>query len=269
MHSIETATASVVFSEPLTDVIWRKAVREGESTASVFGLTEKSGVSALQLTIAQQRLPAPMPMQPQAPQAIRLSRSLFDEETEQRSLVEILSIGKLDIAYYTTAYTRWAAFSDRLKSLFIAPLPIALEAVRPQSLRLEYKDSFRYMGEGAPIAETLLRHGSPLIAPHAFAQPELWHSHTGMFERSNQSDQRLIQLNIDANEIWAENEARPARVVSILTAVQENFFPTPEDTSWPSSESLIAIFDSMHERSTEVFRSVVSDEIGRRIGLIS
>jgi uncharacterized protein (TIGR04255 family) len=269
-HSIETVTASVVFTEALTDVFWRKAVREGESNANALGLTEKSSVSSIQFAIGQ-GLPAPVPapMQPQAPQAIRLSRSLFVEGTEQRFVAETLSIGKLDIAYYTSTYTRWAAFFDRLRSLFTMPLPIALEAVRPQSLRLEYKDSFRYTGEGTPIAETLLREKSPLIAPHVFTQPELFHSHTGMFERSNQSDQRLIQLNIDANEVWVQNEQRQARAVSIMTAVQENFFPRPEDSSWPSADALIGIFDSMHERSSEIFRSVVSDEIGRRIGSIT
>jgi hypothetical protein len=55
MHSIESATASVVFAELLTDVLWRKMVRESEATANALGLTEKTGVSSFQFTIGGQQ----------------------------------------------------------------------------------------------------------------------------------------------------------------------------------------------------------------------
>ncbi len=271
IHSIESATASTNFTEPLTDVLWRKAVREGESKSGALGLTEKSLVNAFQLAFGPGGAVPPLsvPIAPPSPNAARFLRSTLDESSQQRIIIEALSVGKTDITYQTTTYTRWQSLFERLKSLFEVPLSVALEGVRPANVRLEYKDSFRFFGEGVPFAVDLLRDKSPLIAPHVFTRPELWHSHTGMFEKSEQSDQRLVQVNIDANDM-PQPEGKPFRVISITTAIQENFFQNrEEESSWPTSEMLIKMFDPMHKRCSEIFKTLITDKMAKRIGLMS
>ncbi|MDA9537768.1 hypothetical protein ACM41_16690 [Bradyrhizobium sp. CCBAU 21362] len=197
---------------------------------------------------------------------IRFYRSNAEEDSNQFFPAETLSIGKGSIVYHTKAYTRWEAFASQLQSLLTEPLGIALEAVYLSNLRLEYRDVFRHSPEGPALASTLLRAGSDLLAPHIFSREALFHSHTGFFEDGPDCDQRLIQVNVDANEI-IENDV-PGRVISIMTAVQDNFHPDLELERSRGSSAAISNFNSMHVRSAEVFRSVISDEIATRVGMI-
>ncbi|UPJ49891.1 TIGR04255 family protein [Bradyrhizobium sp. 200] len=269
MHAIESATAIVNFSEPLTDVVWRKAVREGESKSSSLGLNKRAALNAVQFAFGGGGAVALPPISiaaPQGPSAVQFGRSILDEASRQEIIMEALSVARSEITYQTSAYTRWASFFERLSALASTPLSLALDAVRPANVRLEYKDMFRFEGDDAPLANGLLRQESALITPHAFTQPELWHSHTGMFERSDSSDRRLVQVNVDANE-QHQADGKTIRIISIVTAIQENFFPTREESSWPDAHALIEMFGQMHIRSTDIFRSIITDEMAKRIGL--
>jgi len=272
-HSIESVSASVNFAEPLTEIIWRKAVREVEAKAGAMGLSERDAVNAFQIAIGANAIGLASPSidigqigLPSQIESVRIARSHIDEASGQKRAAESISIGRQVITYQSTTYTRWAAYSERLNELFGAALDVSLGAVRPAVLRLEYKDSFRFDGAGEPLVSGFLKDVSPLIAKHVFDKTDLWHSHTGFFEKSDRSDQRLIQINLDANNVVHVAQRETARLVNIMTAVQENFHAWPEDKEITAGE-LLGIFESMHQRCTEVFREVVSPETAKRIGL--
>ena len=197
---------------------------------------------------------------------IRFYRTSAEEDSNRLFPDETLSIGKGAIAYHTKAYTRWEAFAIQLRSLLTEPLGIALETVYLSNLRLEYRDVFKHSSGGPALASTLLRAGSDLLAPHIFSREPLFHSHTGFFEDGPDSDQRLIQVNVDANEIIENNERR--RIVCLRPGGRETFIPDLGQEPARRSSSAISNFNSMHTRSAEVFRSVISDEIATRVGII-
>jgi uncharacterized protein (TIGR04255 family) len=200
--------------------------------------------------------------------AIRFYRSASDEQSNRLVPAETLTIAKGVLLYHTTAYTRWEAISPQLRLMLTEPLAIALEAVYVGSLRLEYKDVFKHMtGQSAPLVTSLLRPDCDLLAPHIYRREQLFHSHTGFFEPCDGCDQRLIQANVDANDLVENNE--PVRCISIMTAVQDQFFPVLESERNRSSLEFLSRFDLLHTRCGELFKSIVTDEIAERVGLES
>lgn len=266
-HSIELAAAAVNFAEPLTEVVWRKAVREAEAVAKAAGLSEKSAMNSVQFTIG----PGAPTTTPAAVEAMNFVRSAAIETPVgiQKAAVETLSVARAGLTYQSAAYTRWEAFNERIQMLLRSPLRSALYAVSTANLRLEYRDSFRFRGEGAPRADGLLNRESSLISPHVFETTELWHSHTGFFEKADGSD-RLVQINIDSNLSARLGEKEPFRTVSITTAVQNNLNPpTPEALDNDSDQAILQLrmFDSLHARSIDLFTQIVTNEAAARVGI--
>ena len=236
-----------------------------------MGLSEREAFNSYQIAIGAGLAPKSIDLgqigRPPQIEALRLSRTHIDEASGAKRAAESIAIGKRAITYQSTTYTRWAVYSERMNELFGAALDVSLGAVRPAVLRLEYKDSFRYDGEGEPLVGGFLKDDLPLIAKHVFDKTDLWHSHTGFFEKSDKSAQRLVQINLDSNNVIDVAQGRKAsRLVNIMTAVQENFDAWPEDSEVTGRE-LLGIFESMHQRCTDVFREVVSPETAKRIGL--
>ncbi|MGY3036147.1 uncharacterized protein (TIGR04255 family) [Bradyrhizobium sp. USDA 4354] len=267
-HSIEGASAAINFAEPLTEVLWRRVVREAESRASACGLTARSQLkTGLHLRFSPGAFGVAPPAPQLEPDAVRFYRNTTEEEADPQFVAETLTVAKAYLLYHTATYTRWAAFSSQLRSMLSEPLGIALQAVQVGSLRLEYRDVFRrpFDGEIAPAALDLLRAGSDLLAPHIYNRAEMFHSHTGFFEVSDVADQRLIQVNVDATD--AADSDNQVRSVSIMTAVQDNFFAQSEVEQPRSALDLISNFESMHQRSTSLFKSIISDEVAQRVGI--
>jgi hypothetical protein len=275
-HSIEIAAVQVTFSEPLTDLAWRKVVRGAEASCKAAGLTEKLPINSIQFTIGAQGAAAQTT--PAAVEGMLFKRSVTVEasptEGAQNSssvvIAESFTVSRSGLNYQTTVYTRWGAFFDRMSLLVRPALREALHAVRTASLRLEYKDSFRFHGTQAPLAAELLNQKSDLIAPHVFLNEKLWHSHTGFFEDAEGCEARLVQINIDANMMKSITDAEPFRTVNIMTAVQNNLrSPSEEDLDNEEDQVRLqlAMFDSLHLRSISLFKEIVSSEAAVRVGM--
>jgi len=270
-HSIEVAAAAINFNEALTEVSWRKTVRDAEAVCRTAGLTEKSAMNSVQITIGPGG--APSPSTPPVVDAMVFQRSAAVDVAGlgmQKVMLESFAVSRGGLNYQTAAYTRWEAFYGRLKSLMRSPLHGALHVVRTANLRLEYKDSFRFVGDGPPLAGDLLNKTSPLIASHVFNNEKLWHSHTGFFEDADGCEARLVQINIDAGSASKLGETSQFRSVSILTAVQNNFEQGEAealDNEDDKATFQLGMFDSLHLRSIELFRQIVSAEAAVRVGI--
>jgi hypothetical protein len=269
-HSIEVVSAAVNFSEALTEVAWKKVVRDAEGVCRAAGLLEKSAVNTVQIMIGTSPEAAP----PQAIDGMLFMRSQAVNVPGggiQRKALEALSVNRTGLNFQSTVYSRWDAFFERLKLMVRPPLRGALRSVGVLNLRLEYRDGFRFVGKGQPLAMTLLNEKSDLIAPHVFRNERLWHSHTGFFEDAPGCKERLVQINVDAN--IAHQLGRlddPFRTVTISTAAQNNLDPASAETLDNEEElanSQMSMFDSLHIRSIELFKNIVSPEMASRVGI--
>ncbi|HEV7880227.1 TIGR04255 family protein [Bradyrhizobium sp.] len=269
-HSIEVAAAAVNFSQPLTEVAWKKVVRDAEGVCKAAGLGEKSVVNAVQITIG---LPAgpPPPTTVDAMVFMRSQATNIPGGGLQRSALEALTVSREGLNFQTSVYTRWDAFFERIQLLLKPPLRSALHSIAVTNLRLEYKDVFRFVGEGKPIAEELLNTCSDLIAPHVFRNEKLWHSHTGFFEDALGCKERLVQINVDANFSATRGSTEPPfRAVTITTAVQNNLANASAealDNEDEIANSQILMFDSLHLRSKELFVKLISKQTASQVGI--
>lgn len=270
-HSIEMVAAQVNFSEQLTEMAWKRVVRDVEGSAKAAGLVEKSNLQGIEITINEgQGLPQGLPT---ALTGVRFMRTTAIETAVglQRKFQEALTINRTGLLLQSAVYSRWEAFADRINLLMRPALRGALHSVSVSNVRLEYKDAFRYEGEGPPIARTLLNESSNLIAPHVLDNEKLWHSHTGFFEDAPGCEQRLIQVNIDANQAF--DQLRPEasfRAVSITTAVQNNFATgaqEPVDNLEELATSQLTMFESLHDRAIQIFTNLVHPLIAQRVGI--
>ncbi|QOZ67145.1 hypothetical protein [Bradyrhizobium arachidis] len=274
-HSIEVVAASVNFLEPLTEVAWKKAVREAEAVCRAAGLNEKQVVNSLQFMVGPNQVPQTSAGAPTVEAMIfqRSAAVTIPGAGIQKRPLESLQIGRFGVIYQAMSYTAWEAFATRLEQLVRAPLRSALFSVGVANLRLEYKDNFRFAGAGKPVARALLNSESTLIVPHVFDNERLWHSHTGFFEAADGCKERLIQINIDANEMLAADQMnKPFRAISITTAVQNNLAETSSEALENEAElatSQLSMFGSMHDRSIGLFKEIVSADIAARVGLHS
>jgi hypothetical protein len=137
-HSIEVAAAAVNFTEPLTEIAWRKTVRDAEAVCRPAGLSEKSAMNVVQFTIGPVGAAPGVPLQIEA---IVFSRSAANDVPGiglQKVVLESLLVSRAGLNYQTTAYTRWETFQERLRSLMRSPLHGALHVVGTANLRLEY-----------------------------------------------------------------------------------------------------------------------------------
>jgi hypothetical protein len=252
----------------MNEVAWRKSLRDAEAASKAAGLTDRNVGLQFMVgpVIGQQQAPGPT-------EAIILSRPHMVKLSSgglQKVAAESLTVSRLNLIYQVTAYTRWSIFFEKLQQVLRPPLRSALHAVRTANLRLEYRDSFRFIGSDAPTSSDLLREGSPLIAPHVFKNSRLWHSHTGFLEEAEGCDSRLIQVNVDSNEAMNLGDPANFRIVGITTAVQNNLLRTSAD-ALDSEEALanyqLQMFVSMHERSKDIFKQLISDATAARVGL--
>lgn len=265
-HSIEVVSAAINFSEPLTEVSWKKVTRDADAIRKAAGLSET--MPAIQFMIGAPPSPA---TGPPVSATLFMSSKAIDVSGMPRAPLETLTIGRAGLALQTTVYTRWDAFFERMRMLLVPPLRAALRSTGILSLRLEYKDSFRFVGDGPPIAARLLNLKSGLIAPHVFENEQLWHSHTGFFEQAAGCKERLVQINIDAN-VSADTGTPDVsfRSVTITTAVQNNLTSGGSeslDNEEELANSQIAMFDSLHQRSKDLFRQIISNETASQVGI--
>jgi len=268
-HSIELVATALNFSEPLNDVAWKRVVRDSEGPARAAGLSEKANLQGFEITIGLPQQTAPAPLV--GVQFLRTTAVDSPAGSVQRKLQEAVLINKSGLIFQSAVYSRWEAYSSRIQLLLRPALRTALHSVGVANIRLEYKDSFRHLGDGKPLARTLLNPDSRLIAPHVFDNEQLWHSHTGFFESAPNCKERLIQVNIDSN--FGFDISRPQeqfRMVAITTGVQNNFDVSqsqPIENEEELANFYLAMVESLHGRAIEVFKNLVSSAIAVRIGL--
>ena len=277
-HAIRVAAAVINFSESLNEISWRRVVRAAEQKCIPAGLTNKATANVIQLVFGGGNL-AGAPLQIPSKEAdqvqsLSFQRTIVDELPSggvRNQIIEQVVIGRTALQYQTLAYTRWKDVEAQITGLLSPSLEIAVLSVPVANIRLEYHDAFTHRGDGVPNLRELLREGSPILACHIFERSDLWHSHTGFFETPEGGPKRLVQVNVDANEVMEPDAEGPRRTVSVMTAIQDNFRSdlSTADLENPleTATSYLSRFDSLHDRSKDVFSQVVSDLMADRIGL--
>jgi uncharacterized protein (TIGR04255 family) len=269
-HAIEVVGASVAFSEPLPDVLFKKVLRAAEAPADAAGLRGRMAVfNEFDVEMGMEGTRRFSPAKSTPGLSFRRMEPTGIDLPQNRATEELV-VERQAFTYRTFEYIRWGGFKRSLIALFRPPLAVALDAVAVQHIRLEYRDRFFFDGppqDAAPGA--LLRQGSEWISPHIFRRADAWHAHTGAFEPSEGAEQRLILIVIDATEMMPVGRPDGSRMrsVTIMTAGQDNFAVANAEADVQSADTFFGRLDSVHTLLKSLLSNILCDDMIDRIGL--
>jgi hypothetical protein len=268
-HAIDVMGALVTFSQPIPNLLLNKALKRSEDASFAAGLRSRAGTAGVSVVIGSEGVStgaAP-------PMYGRIFNSLVEGEeiaAGPSRVAEQLQVTPIQVIYRTWSYVSWAWQIERMKLLMGPAISTVQDSVSFAVQRLEYLDRFRFAGDLSDTELTsLLRVGSPLIAPHVFSRTDLWHSHTGAFLPSPDGVKRLEQVHIDC----IDEPAIPApdtpktRWINVMTAREDRFPTDGVDEPDRNGDSIFNRFDLLHSELKETFATVVTDDVARRIYL--
>jgi uncharacterized protein (TIGR04255 family) len=257
-HAIEQVALAALVSQPLEDAELAAALNTAEQFRS-----ELPGTQQLQLqTISFGVLGIP-PRSPGGPFG-----KLFTSTRRDGSIESELRVDRNGIAFRTTAYTRWAGIWEQARRYFEALLPLYLARGEIGSIALNYIDKFYWDGKAEDMRpNVLLRPGSPYVCPHVYDATDLWHSHTGVFHRVDETIKRLININLDCND---ENKPEQRRTVTITTVLTD-MLNQPGYSPLRLGDLGIKFFcdraTTLHADNKVIVGEILTDQMCHRIGL--
>ncbi|MDD9731670.1 TIGR04255 family protein [Mameliella sp. AT18] len=175
--------------------------------------------------------------------------------------VETLVVENEAIVYETAEYIRWTSFLRRFEEVAGPILDKILTVVDAATMSLEYGD--RFVFEGRPIdarPDFLLANISALLPENAASGGSLWHVHRGWFEEL-EGHKVLINQNLDAQDSKSPDRGT-IRSVQVLTKTELR--SRGEQLEYEVLKEKLA---SMHERSKEIFKSVLSEGMQAQVGI--
>jgi uncharacterized protein (TIGR04255 family) len=181
-----------------------------------------------------------------------------------------LRVDKTSIVYRTILYTRWADVWGRAHSYLDRLIPPYANVAQIGALGLNYVDKFIWKGPGSECLPTLLlRSGSPYICPHAFEARDLWHTHTGRFDRVDAITKRLSLVHTDYRDDLFPSGAQ--RVVAITSALTDMYNQPGYDPARVTADQALAFvserIEDLHKTNKRILADIINEEMCKRIAL--
>ena len=253
-HAIERVRVMFTFSQPLTSKLLTSAVADVVAKSEDFGFdTVTSAESAIatitiQPNIGAQTKTAPM----NGTVMMRRDRDSVVEEVGFRDGV---------FGYVTSTYGRWENLRNRMDEVILPALHNVEAAADLSSAKLEYWDSFLFVGdEQSADVSTLLRNFDGDLPGEVLAGSSQWHSHIGWFEESSEGPV-LINRNIDVVD-RVDDEGKTVRALGIYTLADQR-----NRSNAVSISDIETILEDLHKRALRLLGKTLSKEYCELIGL--
>jgi uncharacterized protein (TIGR04255 family) len=266
-HSIEQVSLAVVFANEIGDEELKAARKALGKPDELPGHSEMRGMSfAFSAgTAASAGAQVSGPAVGPAPSGYLFTRMRPDGTVESQ-----LQVQKLAIAFITSSYTRWTDLSAQTRKYIDALLPIYAAGSEIAQVQLAYSDKF--LSASAPQSSTparILREGSRYLAPTVFRAQNLWHCHTGTFERVSETVKRL--RNVQVEFVSETRDEQERGVLAIRTTLADMYNqPDYKQSLFKPESAAQRVYETLQELHTidkEILRDILTDEMARRIAL--
>lgn len=264
-HAIEHVLIGIQFDRPLTD----STITQLQAACSTLAdeLPGKSEMRGFGFSISPQGFNPILQNQSNVPDGFVRTRTAPTGFVEKE-----LRVDRGGILFRNSAYTRWIDVWSEAKRYISTTLSAVDDQVQLANYSLHYSDKFVWNGHQAACRpSSLLRSNSRFIAPHVFMAEDLWHSHTGIFTKTDQTIKRLLAVNTDCVDEPIDGEAR--RVVRITTVLTDLLNQPGFGQTMVTPEHRMDLIDSrinqLHNALKAVFCEIVTADVCKRIGLSS
>lgn len=270
-HAIEQAAVTLQFGRPIDAVSFKNAVDAFRQRYAVGDEAVLPGDVQIQQATFGFQIGNPAFAQPN--QAGLSMGHMFNRTSPAGVVEKDLRLDNSSIVLRTSVYSRWAELAADAKGFLEVLLPFYGDPLPIASLGYSVVDKFIWKGPaGQCNPQLLLRPQSKYVCPHIFNEPDMWHSHTGVFLKEDASTKRLLNLNVDClDEALPSGDTRT--VVSIATVVIDSFNQPGYQSSAPLPQVNVAAFigaklNSLHSFSKNVFSQTINDAMCHRIALV-
>lgn len=265
-HSIETMSIVVGFQDAVSSLVYRNMNRKLDETTNKNGLNIHQPIQGIEFRVDQAGVtPRPININGMAYQRNSLIRLRSGEVVNK--MVEQIQFQPQSLHYSTWKYTRWAPTLESLRRIIFPALEIACAAVTISSIRIEYIDRFVFTGADFEMKPSdVLSEESPLIARDIFSADDLWHSHTGKFVLTNEQKKRLLQVNIDAQELLSSDGTVASKSISIMNSVEDRYL----ESGWEPQnidEQIGVELDDLHKESKILYSKILNPKMASKVGL--
>lgn len=266
-HSIEQVSLAVVFAKEIGDEELRAARKALGKPDELPGYSEMRGMSFAFSAgaVASAGAQVSGPAIGSAPSGHVFTRVRPDGTVESQ-----LQVQKLAIAFLTSSYTRWTDLSAQTRRYIDHLLPIYAAGCEVAQVQLAYSDKF--LSTSTPETSTpgrILREGSPYLAHTVFRAQNLWHCHTGTFERVGETVKRL--RNVQVEFVTETREDQERGVLAIRTTLADMYnqpgFKQSQFKPESAAQHVCETLEELHAIDKEILRDILTDEMARRIAL--
>lgn len=252
-HAIERVRIIVRFGTPLSTKFIKSVAADNEARRLSLGFTSKNVRQGQKITMG--------------PNGVSVGSEPSDvvgwdwqRLTAGNTPIETLVFDHEAVVYETAEYISWAVFFERFKEVAEQIVKEALRIVDPTAMSVEYGDRFIFAGKPQDAsADFVLSKISALLPDEVAAGKSVWHVHRGWFEDLD-GNQVLVNQNLDAQE--GSFNGSDTRSVQINTKVELR-----KGESALEYDALMKCLPAMHDRSNALFKSVLTKDMLKRIGL--
>lgn len=268
-HAIEQASLVVRFDKPIGD----------DNMAAVLEIAEefKSELPGSHLTPAgipfMMGDPAVMGFPFLPPQHISSVGGILRSRTAPDGSIESeLRLEPVSMSFRTTVYTRWPTVFGAASKYFASVIDAYLSSgANVADVNLTFVDKFVW--DGSPMdcdPRLLIKENSKYLASHVFSMGDLWHVHTGAFEKKDSNTKRLVNVNIDCLD---DSLALPTRRSIVITTVLTDMFNQPgyEPLSIPEGDGAAFVnqhLEDLHSYDKKILSEILVPSISKQIDLI-
>jgi len=262
-NAIEAAAVTIRFGEPLSAMVTKRVIKAIDELASGELFHDRQPLQQIQVQVNQQNADVVHAASGLLFQHISVARDDFGNVGPQLHRQLVAQPDQLSMKLFR--YRGWEVEWPAISKLLSPALAVAARAVPVAALRLEYLN--RFIRDGLSDASneiaSVLR-PSRLIAEHVFESPDLWHSHTGLFDQLTGVERRLVQVNADLQLLNPPHPNAGGKTLALMLAVERQFGQGLEIDPDSTSETLAKYFSCLHDDIHGLFKQVVDSEFAKK-----
>jgi uncharacterized protein (TIGR04255 family) len=262
-NAIEMMGIQIRFSEPLPSLVANRVLRSLEPTTSVAGLINRQPVQGFNIDMQNPTAPVtPISSKGMVFQKTSLVR-LNDQVVNQ--LASQVEFQPTHIGYATWMYKSWTKEKETIAYLLNDALKIAFNSVAVSAIRIEYLDRF-VLDEDSPSwsVKELLNETSDLLPSQIFDAPNMFHSHTGRFDKVTGTSRRLHLVHVDAQELTQPEHLAGRKSISMLTAAEDQFLGVGLEIAPENAINIVeAMLVDLHASVLDLFKKTVNSDFAQ------
>jgi len=190
---------------------------------------------------------------------------IFDRIKPDGNIAWRLNVNERNILVNCLEYSRWHEIWPRMHSLLNASAEVAIKpSNRIVNLTLQFIDIFEWNGVQPYDIRQLLNLDGRILPADLAGRGSLWHVHQGWFERLTSlslQGRALKRIHIDAVTMGKT----PA--VKFDTTIRFDLAEPIVHSDILGTDMGANLYETLHQESKRLFRSLLSSEAAKRIGL--